>query len=227
MNEKFLTRGMLEDTKDWVVGYFVESPDNVPGIYDFNGKFNKIIPETAGRYINIDDKEGRRIFEGDIVTAKRADENIVGIVEYDNHIAAYVLNDGEYSYLFSDDIDDGSCKVISNIHDTPVIMPTNPEKNDPGKLKPCPICGGEAKFQIHSNIKMGGDGLGWSYTVVCKTCRLKIYNIYETHVKMNSDGELEFVRDDRRDIISTWNRRYENRNSDTKSENSEMGGGKN
>ena len=80
MNEKFLTRGMLEDTKDWVVGYFVESPDNVPGIYDFNGKFNKIIPETAGRYINIDDKEGRRIFEGDIVTAKRADENIVGIV---------------------------------------------------------------------------------------------------------------------------------------------------
>ena len=180
MNEKFLTRGMLEDTKDWVVGYFVESPDNVPGIYDFNGKFNKIIPETAGRYINIDDKEGRRIFEGDIV-----------------------------------------------IHDTPVIMPTNPEKNDPGKLKPCPICGGEAKFQIHSNIKMGGDGLGWSYTVVCKTCRLKIDNLYETHVKMNSDGELEFVRDDRRDIISTWNRRYENRNSDTKSENSEMGGGKN
>lgn len=74
MNEKFLSRGKREDTEKWVEGYYVELPEDQHGkkiclIIGLDGQYNRIIPETAGRYVCLNDKNGKLMFEGDIVKA--------------------------------------------------------------------------------------------------------------------------------------------------------------
>lgn len=72
MNEKFLSRGKREDTGKWVTGYYVELPEDQHGknfclIIGLDGQYNRIIPETAGRCTGLTDKNGKMIFEGDII----------------------------------------------------------------------------------------------------------------------------------------------------------------
>lgn len=72
MNEKFLSRGKREDSGEWVEGYYAELPEDQHGkklclIIGLDGQYNRIIPETAEWCTDTTDKNGKRIFDGDIV----------------------------------------------------------------------------------------------------------------------------------------------------------------
>jgi YopX protein. len=122
MNREILFRGKRADTGEWIEGYFGQSIDSFI-IQDYGlvaGRFEvfKVIPETVGQYTGINDKNGRRIFEGDIIADKnelfsvRWSEKISGFVAVGEHRMQPSMNQGTMKY----------CEVVGNIHDNPELL---------------------------------------------------------------------------------------------------------
>ena len=89
--------------------------DGKPGISLF-----EVYPSTVGQYTGLKDRNGQRIFEGDIL---RNEENVVYSGSY---TAEVVFEDGEFQALGNVvDFDAGdfpSVWVIGNIHDNPELL---------------------------------------------------------------------------------------------------------
>ena len=101
MNREILLRGKREDNKEWVYGYLVKSEDY---IFDYSERidipyvipidnFNlkdyreyRVIPETVSQYTGLTDKNGKKIFEGDIL---KSYYDKPGIVKWNNEICAF------------------------------------------------------------------------------------------------------------------------------------------
>ena len=121
---KILFRGKSEDNGEWVYGYYACIGKRH---YILTGKLNLIgavnfehylvIPETVGQYTGLKDKNGKKIFEGDILRDDDNEEN--GVVEF---------IDGEFYVVFGNVETHGiydiacCCYVIGNIHDNPELL---------------------------------------------------------------------------------------------------------
>jgi len=91
-----------------------------------------IIPETVGQYTGLEDKNGKKIFEGDIVKDKWKG---LGIVEYSENNGCWLsipCEDGLYQCFKDGDISESDCsnfnvlmqqgEIIGNIHDNPELL---------------------------------------------------------------------------------------------------------
>lgn len=153
---EILFRGKRKDNGEWVEGYLVGSYlgsfwiDNtaISGV----AELPLIRPETVGQYTGLQDKNGQRIFEGDIVRYNTFDGfdcySVVKIGEYtqdgsggeyngQNCLGVYVEvdsftcpdwadNDPTYfsKYLEQQNLTEVSaeCEIIGNIHDNPELL---------------------------------------------------------------------------------------------------------
>ena len=76
-------------------------------------------PETVGQYTGLTDKNGKKIFEGDVVESIFSE--FKGVVVFDEYSRFMIkgLIDGRY-YLLAYNNDD--CEIIGNIHDNPELL---------------------------------------------------------------------------------------------------------
>lgn len=100
---------------------------NTPQIIAYNKKYDKmdtafVDPETVGQYTGLTDKNGVKIFEGDIVTIP--DTKKMGLpapIRYDYVRATFEVSRSGYNPLSLIDARE-FYEVIGNIHDNPEIL---------------------------------------------------------------------------------------------------------
>ena len=128
---EILFRGKRTDNSEWVEGYYSYSPEidkhmiitaDLAHPFGTNFGFYKVIPETVGQFTGLTDKNGRKIFEGDIV--ERGGR--IWLVEYSNKYGQFMMTtytEKGISWSRSFDlIPPDWCEVIGNIYDNPELL---------------------------------------------------------------------------------------------------------
>ncbi len=121
-----------DEENEWAYGSYVKQYEcdmiYFPTAESDGFDYAHIIPETVGQYTGLTDKNGKKIFEGDIVKyEKYATEisNNVYVVKYDTELATFI---GEkYSQIHVTSFttfenDSEFIEVIGNIHDNSELL---------------------------------------------------------------------------------------------------------
>ena len=140
-----LFRGKSVETNEWVYGsYILEKYGNTPYICYFeygtfvNIKQVEVIPETVGQFTGLTDMNGKKIFEGDIVSTKYKlgrGHYYVFEVYYNENLCHFALtiNRGsytknkQYDWLQLTSLKANKVEVIGNIHDNIELLKGNVE----------------------------------------------------------------------------------------------------
>ena len=124
---------------EWVLGDLLTKVNELskqPAIVDFNGliipKSIKVIPETVGQYTGLQDKNGTKIFEGDIVMAKyNTGVELIQDVVFDNcRFALHMDKCGCQSWnpmptkttRINDRLYCTEIEIIGNVFDNPELL---------------------------------------------------------------------------------------------------------
>lgn len=82
----------------------------------------EVIPETVSQYTGLTDKNGKKIFEGDIVERFWLGRKYIYRIDYDKYIASFIGKDIYGLYFITFDYDACEFEVIGNIHDNPELL---------------------------------------------------------------------------------------------------------
>ena len=123
---------VVTEWKSWVYGDLLHRPNGVLHILTLNEEKgcyenNTIDPETLGQFTGLCDKNGKAIYEGDIlhtITFGFEPEEYTAIILYDN--CRFQLSNGRNLFYFgqSDLTKMDDTIVIGNIHDNPELITT-------------------------------------------------------------------------------------------------------
>jgi len=123
----------------WVYGHYTEGSPNYHYITKPDGSVWQVIPESVGQFTGLTDKNGKDIFEGDIIgwTTFFRDSDIPtpdkkASIEFDMQSARFIgkclLNGKTYTKELIADFGDGSgfamqsIEVIGNTYDNPELL---------------------------------------------------------------------------------------------------------
>lgn len=132
MNHEILSRGKRIDNGEWIEGNLLSDDIsdiaaivtyiNLAGdIHDLSEcSIYRVIPSAIGRYIGLTDKNGVKIFEGDIVSGYFNHVKVQGVITYGSDATFYVHRDGLYGIGLNNASD--WLGVIGNIHDNPELL---------------------------------------------------------------------------------------------------------
>ena len=141
MNDRYICRGKRKDNGEWVEGYFCcgnerQTLHDSIFVYDCETQsFDNydIIPETIGQCTGLKDKNGKLIFEGDVVKLTDNNTEWKAYVVFGNPYGEYnwgwnLMYIGEKPKVNTDILlwvemeETGAyCEVIGNIHDDDLL----------------------------------------------------------------------------------------------------------
>lgn len=149
---EILFRGKDADYGEWVYGYYahLKNMHDVKADIIYTGyadmymgsilpEYYEVNPETVGQYTGLKDKNGTRVFEGDILHVEQCGEtgSRISPVYFGEYIDADSVFDNYCCIGFYVKTSDGcctigallseefECEVIGNIHDNPELMGGN------------------------------------------------------------------------------------------------------
>lgn len=120
------------DCGEWVEGFYTRFNGKEHRIYsgyaetdcgDYYPDWQNVRPETVGQYTGLTDKNGKKIFEGDIIEYEGANKNRAAVVFAEGAFSFSVR--GKYNTPFADcqyGVPSECCEVIGNIHDNPELL---------------------------------------------------------------------------------------------------------
>lgn len=130
---EILFRGKRYDNGNWVEGYLIHDEvcnTHIPYIgYLFGDDIDvaEIILGTVGQYTGLTDKNGTKIFEGDVVKVLQGKDKGVTYVGFENGSFMLYPRTGNiyertlWAYWYND----WDVEIIGNIHDNPELIGRN------------------------------------------------------------------------------------------------------
>jgi uncharacterized phage protein (TIGR01671 family) len=133
---EILFRGKRIDNGEWVEGYYFCSRnphrENIHKIHPLDSDWSyEISPSTVGQYTGLTDKNGKKIFEGDILEVHDK------LPFFDGYNSEEICYNGKVMYIDDQGMyvcegnEDGNtlcalnldeCEIIGNIHDNPELL---------------------------------------------------------------------------------------------------------
>lgn len=122
-----LFRGKWKGNGLWVYGDLRQYSETHKGIYDYDLRqtVKVIIPETVGQYTGLTDKNGKKIFEGDIIECWSEGVKAKGVVEQ-RRDGLWIMNPSWQKprawFLLPNERGETTVEIIGNIHDNPELL---------------------------------------------------------------------------------------------------------
>lgn len=131
---EILFRAKETFNSEWVEGYYefgysaeTEEPTHYMWVLNHTEKYGDmfiVIPETVGQYTGLTDKNGKKIFEGDIVNVNTKPDSLEHGYK-SNHLI--VRFDEYHRFIASGRLEYPLCnhyewEIIGNIHDNPELL---------------------------------------------------------------------------------------------------------
>lgn len=130
---EILFRGKRTDSGEWIEGDLLQIKYYNKPIIECKimpqtpvSSAVPVLPETVGQYAGLTDRNGKRIFEGDII--KRVSDGERAVISWLKYSACFGLSFDGWCCGFDnyfDNYDDnlpGDFEVVGNIHDNPELM---------------------------------------------------------------------------------------------------------
>lgn len=128
---EYLFRGKMIANGNWSEGNLLVTRQGCCITPDATvlGSYGAVDPETVGQYTGMKDKNGMRIFEGDICNfSSRSDIDNYGVVVYDADETEFGVDYGSTYLGLGRHYHSRDVEVIGNIYDNPELL--GDENND-------------------------------------------------------------------------------------------------
>lgn len=137
---EILFKGKRVDNGEWIEGFFAKSGDKTFILIDNDiavgyVAMKEVLPETVGQYTGLTDKNGKKIFEGDIIEQIRGkdaygknlfvrfcinfSEDYLSYQAFANGLKGYSYAGISFAKFCWKNVNN---KVIGNIHDNPELL---------------------------------------------------------------------------------------------------------
>ena len=118
---EILFKGKRVDNGEWTEGYLFKSWDKVFLLWGMTGdspNMEEVKPETVGQYTGLTDKNGKKIFEGDILL--KGFEKV--LVKWNADQCRWGIYSNNYEICGFNESTQGYFEVIGNIYDNSELL---------------------------------------------------------------------------------------------------------